>query len=171
VDAPPISHPLIDFEKKFLGVVNDETTTTLDAWVARKRPAGGDLLLQMDIEGAEWPVLLNASDETLGSFRIIVLELHQMQHCFDPAVFRLYDACLERLGKAFHVVHVHVNNCGPLRNYRGIELPQCIEVTYLRKDRADARGFATEFPHPLDRGNLGHLPDTVLPSVFRGLTS
>ena len=30
VDAPPIEHPLIDFERKFLGVVNDEVTTTLE---------------------------------------------------------------------------------------------------------------------------------------------
>jgi hypothetical protein len=37
-------------------------------------PSAGDLILQMDIEGAEWPVILNASQEVLTRFRIIVLE-------------------------------------------------------------------------------------------------
>src|ERR1700684_3718638 len=74
VTSPPILNQLIHFERKFLGVVNDDTTTTLDAWVRNYAPASGDLILQMDIEGAEWPVLLNVSDETLRRFRIIVIE-------------------------------------------------------------------------------------------------
>ena len=57
VDGPAALHPLIHFQKKFLGVMEDETTITLDKWVNENAPGDGDLLLQMDIEGAEAHVL------------------------------------------------------------------------------------------------------------------
>ncbi len=60
VSGPPIAGPLIHFDRKFLGVVDDDLTTTMDTWVKAYAPPTGDLILQMDIEGAEWPVLLNA---------------------------------------------------------------------------------------------------------------
>ena len=68
VAGPPISDALIHFDKKLLGVVNDDATITLDAWVNTCTLSDGDLILQMDIEGAEWPVLLNVSDEVWEGF-------------------------------------------------------------------------------------------------------
>jgi len=59
VDAAPIKGDMVHFSKKFLGVVNNETTITLDDWVYDNKLGHDDLILQMDIEGAEWPVLLN----------------------------------------------------------------------------------------------------------------
>ena len=167
VDSPPIDSPMIVFDRKFLGVVNDADTTTLDSWVERKMPAGGEFVLQMDIEGAEWAVLLGASWEVLRSFRIVVVELHWLERLVDPVTARLFDACLARLGEHFHVVHAHVNNCEPLLDFGGVKLPKYLEVTYLRKDRAKVQSYATQFPHPLDHGNLPNIPDVILPKVFR----
>src|ERR1700743_3682866 len=110
VDGPAAFHPLIHFEKKFLGVVEDETTTTLDTWVNNNAPGDGDLLLQMDIEGAEWPVMLNVSDAVLKRFRIIVLELHGMERLLDPFAFDVIAPTMNRLLVNFHVVHLHPNN-------------------------------------------------------------
>lgn len=168
VEAPPIDAPGIDFEKKFLGVVNDETFTTLDAWIDRKAPTTGDMLLQMDIEGHEWPVLLNMSDAALDRFRIIVLELHALTHCFDRVAFQMFEAALDRFSRRFHVVHAHPNNYLPAFKHGDIEIPYFLEVTLLRKDRSPALGFATQFPHPLDFANVPANPDYALPAIFRG---
>jgi hypothetical protein len=110
VVGPPISDVLIHFDKKLLGVVNDDATITLDAWVNTCTLPDGDLILQMDIEGAEWPVLLNVSDEVLRRFRIIVIELHSLERLIDEVGFKLMFAALDRLLRQFHVVHIQPNN-------------------------------------------------------------
>jgi hypothetical protein len=163
VDAPPTPLPTLHFDKKFLGVVEDDTTTTLDAWVKASAPGNEDLLLQMDIEGAEWPVLLNVSDEVLGRFRIIVLELHGMERLLDPFAFDVISATVKRLLSTFHVVHLHPNNHVPAHVLAGLTLPRDIEATLLRRDRADATGYSSCFPHPLDAPTAPHRPDYPLP--------
>ena len=170
VTAPPISHPLIDFIPRYLGAVTDARTITLDRWVAEKAPdeAAGDLLLQMDIEGHEWIVLLNASDHVLSRIRIMALELHGFPNCLDPLAWQLVDATLDRLGRMFHVVHAHVNADRLPLQAGGIEIPYLLEVTLLRKDRSDTSGAVTQFPHRLDRSNIPGQPDYVLPHNLRG---
>lgn len=170
VEGPPVTHPLIEFDKKFLGVVNDAQTTTLDAWVEDKlgKQPSGDLLLQMDIEGHEWAVLLNASDAVLRRFRIIVLELHGLPHCFDEVTFSLLDACLDRLNRLFHVVHAHPNNAAHPLLFGDLSIPYLLEITLLRRDRAEALRPAQEFPHRLDRPNVDGLPDLALPACLIG---
>ena len=169
VDGPPLGNLQFDFEKKFIGVVEDDTFTTLDHWAARKpAAASGDLLLQMDIEGHEWPVLLNVSDALLSRFRVIVLELHGLPHLFDRMTHAMFDAALDRLGRLFHVVHSHPNNFSPPFRHAGMEIPGFLEITLLLKDRAEATGFVTRFPHPLDTPCVGNRPDYALPAVLVG---
>jgi hypothetical protein len=168
VSAPPFSNPLIRFDKKFLGVVENDRTVTMDEWVATCAPGAGDLLLQMDIEGAEYPVLLNASEEVLKRFRIIIIELHSLDRLIDPVGFALITSALDRLLKHFRVVHIHPNNnVLPLRG-AGLTIPRMLEITFLRRDRVQAMGFARQFPHPLDRRNLPNRPDLVLPAEWYG---
>ena len=107
VAGPPVANPLIHVDPKFIGVVNDESTFTMDARVRTHAPSAGDLILQMDIEVAEWPVILNVSEEVLTRFRIIVLELHFLERLFDEVDFKFMAAALDRLLRAFQIVHLH----------------------------------------------------------------
>lgn len=167
VESPPVKHPMMQFEKKFVGVVNDATTFTLDTWVDAYAPGYGDLLLQMDIEGAEYPCLINVSDKVLSRFRIIVCEFHFIDRMVDEAGFLLLSSVWNRLLRYFHVVHVHPNNAlPPVEMAGGLVLPQLLEFSFLRKDRAQPAGFVTEFPHPLDRPNLPNRPDLALPPLW-----
>lgn len=168
VDGAPIAGGLMKFEKKYVGVVNDDKTTTLDSWVKRHAPVEGDMILQMDIEGSEWPVLLNVTHETLTRFRIIVLELHYLERIIHKFAFLMMEAMLDRLLRDFQVVHIHPNNYAPTPTAGSLVLPQFLEFTFLRRDRADALGYATEFPHPLDRTNVPTKPDFALPSAWFG---
>ncbi len=170
VSGAPVDHPLIHFDKKFLGVINDHSTITLDSMVRAYAPISGDLILQMDIEGAEWPVLLNVSDSVLGRFRIIVLELHSLERLIDKVGFDLMSAVLDRLLRQFNVVHLHPNNNSPMPlHVDGLVIPRLLEMTLLRRDRGSRTGFAKQFPHPLDHRNLVQLPDFPLPAGwYRG---
>ncbi len=167
VEAAPVQGDMVHFTKKYLGVVNDETTVTLDDWVAQHSPGSGDIVLQMDIEGAEWPVLLNASNETLRRCRIMVLELHDMERLMDKHAFTIIRATFQRLLRDFHVVHIHPNNYGGAVRRGAFVIPRAIEITLLRKDRAKPTGYATQFPHPLDQINDQAAPDVVLPEGWR----
>ena len=163
VPEPPVENKLFNFKKQFLGVVEDESTITLDSWVNSCAPATGDLLLQMDIEGAEWLVFVNVSEAVLKRFRIIVVELHRLERIVDTLGFELMSTGLKRLLREFYVVHNHPNNVARPFKANGLTIPRYLEITFYRRDRADVTGYATQFPHPLDKKNVRELPDVVLP--------
>jgi hypothetical protein len=167
VDGPPTSNPLFRFEKKYLGSRDDQIFTTLESWIERSAPGTQDMLLQMDIEGGEYPVLLSTSRATLKRFRTIVVEFHSLELLAERSGFRLIDLAFARLTADFDVVHAHVNNCTAIQKYKGFELPPVMEFTFHRKDRSHKRVPATHFPHPLDRGNLPQRRDTILPACWR----
>jgi Methyltransferase FkbM domain len=164
VDGPPVDSPLIHFDKKFLGVVDDASTVTMDTWVNANAPASGDLILQMDIEGSEWPVILNCSDALLKRFRIVILELHFLERLLDEVGFEFMYAGLDRLLRQYIVVHLHPNNLAKPVQVADLIIPRLLEVTLLRRDRLHPIGYADQFPHPLDRQNMSDRPDLPLPS-------
>jgi hypothetical protein len=169
VDDAPIKGSMVHFTKKFLGVVNDDNTITLDDWVNKNKPGNDDLILQMDIEGAEWTVLLAASRETLRRFRIIVIELHDLETLMDKHGFKTIQATFDRLLQDFYIVHNHPNNYGRIVWHCSLAIPRVLEMTLLRRDRVSQSRFARRFPHPLDARNSSDLPDIPLPPQwFRG---
>jgi hypothetical protein len=166
VSGPPITDAMVHFDKKFLGVIDDDTTITLDTWVKLRAPADGDLILQMDIEAAEWVVLLNVSEAVLKRFRIIVVELHSLERLIDRMGFELMFATLERLLQQFYVIHSHPNNVARPFKALGVTIPRLLEMTFLRRDRAQVTGCADQFPNALDRKNVPERADFVLPAEW-----
>jgi hypothetical protein len=163
VDRVPLESDKVHFLKKYVGTVNDDTTITLDDWVDANVPGNADLILQMDIEGAEWTVLLNVSRGTLRRFRIIVVELHNLERLLDKYAFPIIKAMFDRLLQDFYVVHSHPNNYGGKVRCQSLVIPRALEMTFIRKDRVRSTQFARTFPHPLDAKNHMHWPDLPLP--------
>jgi hypothetical protein len=117
----------------------------------------------MDIEGAEWPVLLNVSRATLRRFRLIIVEFHNLEKLMDRDGFITIKSTFERLLQDFYVVHNHPNNMGGAVRYRSLTIPRGLEMTFIRKDRVATTKFAQVLPHPLDEPNNPNLPDIRLP--------
>jgi len=168
VDRPPEHLDGCRFIKKYLGARNDAKTITLDRWVDESvgRDHDGDLLLQMDIEGAEFETLLAAREDTLSKFRVAVIEIHHSQRLRRRSVFRAWQACFERLTRLFDVVHVHPNNCCGIVDVHGYPMPRVFEITLIRKDRVVSRRPVSSLPHPLDQSNEPDKPDLVLPAEW-----
>lgn len=165
VDAPPVASPHFHFVKKYLGASPGGNFITLESWVAANAP-DGDLLLQMDIEGAEWEVLLATPSDLLRRFRIMVIEFHHLHRLFDGFSGRLLTAALRKVLADFHVVHAHPNNAAAVETRGGLTIPRLLEVTFLRKDRGIGE-FRSDFPHRLDRDNTDR-PTVPLPrSMWR----
>lgn len=148
----PLKEGKQSFLKKWLDVKTGGDSISLDDWVKEKSPTG-DLLLQMDIEGAEYRNLLSVSDETLSRFRIIVLEVHDLSQIANAAIRRNVIApFFKRLSTFFTNIHAHPNNCQGEFTIPGtnIGIPNVLELTYIRKDRLGAARYAPLLPHPLD---------------------
>lgn len=163
VDGPATAHPSFEFDKRFVGCLTDERFITLDDWHAAKLgDDASDLLLQMDIEGAEYETLLAATPALLQRFRIVVLELHWLPQLWNELFFALATRALEKLLQTHAVVHIHPNNCCGSVTTSGIEIPRIAEFTLLRRDRLSSTKYRTQFPHPLDRPNV-RKPALALP--------
>ncbi len=159
VDGPAVQHPSFAFDKRFVGCLTNERFMTLDDWHAAKLGAdSSELLLQMDIEGAEYETLLATSPSLLARFRIMVIEFHWLPQLWNEPFFALAARAFERLLATHAVVHIHPNNCCGIVKSAGLEIPRIAEFTFLRKDRLRSTRYRTTFPHPLDRPNVGKPP-------------
>lgn len=167
VEASPVEHPLIEFQKKFLGPETQDHFISLSDWIDEKCPHGQNMILQMDIEGAEIAVLLSTPRSVLRRFRHMVIEFHYLEHILDPAGRYMFDLIFDKLHQDFEVVHIHPNNHSSPFKINGIEIPLFIELSFLRRDRiSHMKPVTGPYPHKLDRPNLNDRPDVILHPVW-----
>lgn len=155
--ATPLKPGLQTFDKLWLDTTGAEDTVSIAQWIDQYRPnPEEDLILQMDIEGAEYRNIIATPDVVLRRFRIIVIELHALSTLNSPSRFdEILRPFLEKLASSFVSVHVHPNNAGAwfFTQEKRILVPQILEVTFLREDRLagpDDSVFPVYIPHPLD---------------------
>ncbi|MBI1262412.1 MAG: hypothetical protein GC184_11875 [Rhizobiales bacterium] len=168
VDQAPLAHDLFDFDKKFVGTTTSDDFMDFSDWVGEKtrdNPAG-DLLLQMDIEGGEWDVLINADEALLKRFRTMVIEFHGLNRLFAAGFANLYRSVFSKLTKHHYVLHAHPNNAGGMGRYAGIAVPRVLEVTLHRKDRCQLTRGDLNFPHRLDQKNNRRARAIDLPKMW-----
>jgi len=167
VAGPPVTRPQFVFDRKFIGASDQGNFMTLATW-KDKYLSGypGDLLLQMDIEGGEYEVILSTPPVLLASFRVIVLELHSLERLFDPFAFGIMKSCIEKLLSHFFVVHAHPNNCSGMLRHNDIEIPEVMEMTFYNLDRSSPGPYRLDFPHALDVDNCSCRPPMALPGCW-----
>lgn len=128
------------FEKKYLGASTYENFIDINTWVQKyvAEKSNEDLLLQMDIEGAEFSTLLSCPPNVLNRFRIIALEIHFLDALNLEFFASIFEQTLRKLEANFQVVYAHANNCCGFVKVGSYTLPRVIEVTLIRKDRIRA---------------------------------
>jgi len=154
----PLIKPFQTFEKKWLKSKKDKDSITLKEWVRNYSPIStNDLILQMDIEGAEYDNILNADKSLINRFRIILIELHGLTLHKKNMNLDLEKLRLINYLKDTHVcIHAHPNNncMDSIDIHTSMNIPEVLELTYLRKDRfqknVTQKTFKPLLPHPLD---------------------
>lgn len=133
-----------------------------------------NLLLSIDIEGAEYPLFEKIDDDILLNFSQICVELHEIvSHSshLDVAVGggqRVLEF-LKKMNKNYYLVHIHANNViynrPDILHYLMVEgMPDFLELTYVRKDlcKIEPTPITSQCPiEGLDSPNVNH-PDVVL---------
>ena len=150
------------FIRRFVGPDPAPEFISFPEWLRASSAPEGDWMLQMDIEGGEYPVLLETPLEDLAKFRIICIEFHQITALWNEDFFSFVRLAVNRMLVHHRCVHIHANNAGSVKSHKGIDLPDLLEITFLRKDRMPATVAPATLPHPLDAPNLHHLPDLQL---------
>ena len=117
-----------------------------------------ELLLQIDIEGAEWMFFSEMENHDLLKFNQIIGEFHNL-NVLDDAEFAQQRAVFEKINETHEAVYIHSNNYCDYYFFDDFSyFPDTIEITFVRRDytskipRVD--GF-TQLNYP----NLAELPD------------
>mgnify|MGYP001237990516 CR=1 FL=1 len=122
----------------------------------------------MDIEGAEYEVLTFEDSDVLASFSTMTIEFHGLTAMFDKEFLRMISGIFEKIYKNFSICHVHPNNCCPVVSLFGIEIPDVIEVTFIKNDFLPIvlNNSRVHLPHQLDRKNVEKNTDFVMPKIW-----
>ena len=110
--------------------------------------------LKIDIEGAEYEILLNATK--LSEINCLVIEFHDLKRKRD-----LFIAIMDKLKSHFVISHLHLNNFAPL--YDGV--PDVIELTLINRlllQNEELRMPKRVLPISLDRPCNPRIPDSEI---------
>lgn len=116
----------IQFIKKYINNINDENSTDLSFLTDKYN----NIFLKMDIEGGEYPWLLQIDEKSLNKFKQIIIEFHGITNDGWNCNYNDKIKCLEKLSKTHYLLHVHGNNYGPVID----NIPDVIELTYVNKN-------------------------------------
>lgn len=166
-DIGKFKTPMIEgmqfFEKKWLDTNGDKDSISLNNWVELNTSETDDLILQMDIEGAEYRNLLHASQNILKRFRIIIVELHGLRHLWkDGFLNGILSPIVNKLSENFICVHAHPNNCCGVSKFENIVVPNVMELTFLRNDRIGHEIIPIHIPNKQDKSNVPSKPPIYL---------
>lgn len=141
----------INYVKKNIGIINDNTTSTLNFETEEYQ----NIFLKMDIDGNEWN-WINCF-QNMDNVKQLVIEVHDLffqDFCKksswnESAQFNGLDvySALKKLNKTHYLVHFHSNSCAEYSIIKNKEMPTVAELTYIRKKDSDILGFnETELP-------------------------
>jgi hypothetical protein len=143
-DYPYYYTDKISFYKKNINNFNDDNNSNL-AFLIDKY---SNIFLKIDIEGGEYPWLLQIDENQLNKIKQIVIEFHGITNDGWNCNYNDKVKCLEKLSKTHYIVHAHGNNYGQVVN----NIPDVIELTYVNKN------YFISVPelntHPLPIANL-----------------
>lgn len=115
-----------------------------------------NMILKMDVEGAEWGVFESMPEKMLSQFAQIVVEFHGMLK-FDKLL--RYNSILEKINSTHQVVHYHINNCGKVLYINGQPYANTIEVTFVRKQSYSFEEVDINLPRNEDAPNWKEFPE------------
>lgn len=136
--------------------IKEQSLNTLDYFLATNGHADkSNMILKMDVEGAEWSFLSTVPAETLGKFDQIVFEFHGLIYQKTQAEMSTVLACLAKINQTHSLVHLHANNFASFMIFDDkILFPEVLELTYVKTSNYELVDDENIFlPIPLDQPN------------------
>lgn len=165
VEAVPDAHDNFRYFKLGIGVddISDPDLVTLERMLRNNgHQDKKNMILKMDVEHAEWDVLLAMDVEILKKFDQIVIEMHGFSYMSDKSFRTKVAIVLGKMSKYHRCVHVHANNYSSFNIIEGLAFPETIEVTYCIKDKFEFIEEPDFFPTDKDQPCNPDAPDLYL---------
>ncbi|MEO5349406.1 MAG: tetratricopeptide repeat protein [Magnetococcus sp. YQC-3] len=163
VNGSPVPNSRFHFRKNGIGPQDAGDLKTLTTMIAENGLLNkNNLLLKIDVEGAEWESFDMLHYEDFMRFRIIVIELHSLAMLEYESFLRLAERVISKIAKNHQCVHFHPNNFADLEIVHRIPICNLAEATFLRKDRSDFSPSLEPIPSPLDYPTRSDLDEIVL---------
>ena len=143
----------ISFVKKNIGDKNDDDHSNLSFLTSKY----DNIFLKMDVEGGEYPWLLQIDEAQLKKFKQIVIEFHGITNDGWNCNYSDKIKCLEKLSNTHYIVHAHGNNYGPMLN----NIPDVIELTYVNKTYFKSEPQLNTTPLPISQLDFPNNRDRV----------
>ena len=163
IDGLPEENPRFHWSKLGIadGIVQDDRLRTLEELISRNGHEGKrDMILKMDVEGAEWGFFENVKTEILEQFSQITLEFHGMN--LPENVTRIPTA-LRKLNETHELIHLHGQNWGFYVINNGKTYCNQVEATYVRRGKYKVtRDYDVDLPLDIDMQAITYLPDVSL---------
>ena len=158
IKCEPVAHPLIKFFRLRVEDIKD-----------LQMPETKGQLLKIDIEGSEWSFFDSASTVELERFDQIVGEFHDFDLYHDSEWWARTLRVLKKLETTHQLIHVHGNNCyKECIFWTGkMDLPFCLELTYVLRSKYKFEETTEPLPGPYDYPNYADKKDFDLNALTR----
>ncbi len=144
----------ITFHKKNISPFKNQNNVNLLYFTSNYN----NIFLKMDIESCEYDWIKSLSKEQLNSFKQIVIEFHGINDNSWNVNLETKLNCFKLLADTHFIIHIHGNNHGTITN----NIPDTIEVTYIRKNELKEKPILNTIPLPqfgIDFPNNWNKPD------------
>lgn len=134
----------------------NQSLNTLDNFVKLNGNSNrDDMILKMDVEGAEWSFLSTVSPELLSRFDQLIFEFHDLTEHKNSDAMDATLACLNKINQTHSLVHLHANNCKVFIILDDkILMPNILELTYIKTANYTLADDEEIFlPKPFDEPN------------------
>ena len=143
------------------GVTQDERLKSLEYFITQNNHENQrDMILKMDVEGAEWGFFESVKSETLSQFSQITFEFHNIINPSNPEKIL---SILRKINETHQLIHLHANNNGAYITVGGKNFCSLFEVTYVLRDKYKfVSDYDVNLPLSLDMLNNTDYPEIIL---------
>ena len=159
IDALPAANPKFRFFKQGISgfEFKEHSLNTLEHFIdANGHTDCDNMILKMDVEGAEWSFLATVTSEILSRFDQMTFEFHNLIAPKDQSVMNATLACLNKINQTHSLVHLHANNSNPFIILDDkILVPNLLELTYVKTANYQLVDDENLYlPLPIDEPNI-----------------
>ena len=172
IDSAPLKKDYLYFKREGVGPKKAEDRNTIENHIKENGDSAKRLLLQMDVDGAEWDSLINTPNSVLSLFDQIVIEVHGLATDLSAALNggEVHEVSIghkikafRKINSLFYLYHVHANTEAGMYYIDWLKVPDVLELTFINKKIVkNAEPSKIIFPTDFDRPNVKGRRDVKL---------
>ena len=137
-----------DFIKKKLSLRNNSEEISINNWLDTNDK---EIMLKLDIEGGEYQVLSEISQENMNKIRILIIEFHNLRDLRSAFFLSFFENRREMVERFVYVWQVDLHHTSNSKKIGIVKIPDMLEVTLIKKNRVkNFRKVFSKLPHDLD---------------------